>query len=180
MLIKNREEISMEKEQKVGLRFWNWLLAIGGILLFLSFIVLPPVFRILLPKEEAPIIEEKKNRQMNCMKTVTDGSMTATYQYFLDGEQESVSLISFSRIENYVTVPEEVIQECTSSNATYENQEGLYYQCQVLENQLTLDARVTRSLYVGDALPFMVDFRQNYSVIQEQLMNDGFTCEEVE
>lgn len=168
----------MEKEPKSGLSILNWILVVGGILLLTSFIVLPPVFRIVFKEEKPPVKEESQKRKVNCMKTTNEEGIDGTYQYFIDVENESINLVSFTKIEKYTQVPEEIINECNTSNQTYASQDGLYYNCQVLENQLTQDARVTRSTYTGPALPFMIDFKQNYSTIKEELTSTGFTCEE--
>ena len=43
----------MESKQKVGMTKLNWILSIGGIIILLVLIALPPVFRI--------VFEEKEN-----------------------------------------------------------------------------------------------------------------------
>lgn len=48
------------KEEKTGLTVTNWILSIGGILILLCLIILPPLFRVLLPEEEAIPLPETK------------------------------------------------------------------------------------------------------------------------
>ena len=55
-------------EVKIGMSPFNWFLSIVGILILLSFIVLPPVFRLVFPKpeEEAPFVDTIVIKTLKC------------------------------------------------------------------------------------------------------------------
>lgn len=168
----------MGNEQKVGLSVINWILCIGGILLLASFIILPPVFRAFVKEKEEPPINTEPI-QTRCLKTVGTEDIAMDYEYFLDGIGETLNMISYTSTGTYQIVPDETQATCDTNTMNYQNIEGLYYICGIVENKVIIESRVTLPNYQGDNLPFMINFKQNYSAIVSNLTQNGFTCNEV-
>lgn len=169
----------MEKEPKVGLSVLEWIICIVGIIVLSSFIVLPPVFRTFVKEkeEEPPVVITPI--QTSCSKTVESESITMEYVYFLDGSGENLNMISYTSTGTYANIPLEAEGTCNVNNLNYQNIEGLYYNCRISENKVITESRVTFPNYQGETLPFMINFKREYSLIISNLTQNGFACNEV-
>ena len=104
----------MKKEKKIGLTLVNWILSILGILLFASFIILPPVFRVVFKKEvkEPEPVEEIVIVNMTC----TRNSYTVN-----DHLEDNVVKITYAK-DSLLKYSKRTVQNFKNNTTAYEQE----------------------------------------------------------
>lgn len=171
-----------KEEQKVGLSTMNWILCILGIVFFSSFIILPPIFRVVF-KEEAPStppVVEQTEKAFSCFKELEDIEGYKSYQYTIRGVNNVLNMVAYTENFKYQALPEGASLECDSLNSMYTGFDGMYYNCQILENEKTTDIRITPSTYQGSLPMVLVPYQgETLTTYHEKLVGAGFTCNEI-
>jgi len=172
-----------KEEQKVGLSTMNIVLSVFGIIFFSMFIILPPIFRLVF-KEDAPIIPpvvDPVEVSFSCFMETEDTEGYKSYQYTIRGLGDLLDTIAYTENFKYQVLPENASWECETLNNTYGGLTGMYYNCRILENDKTIDTRITVSTYQGSVPMVLENYQgETLTTYYTKLVNSGFTCNEIQ
>lgn len=171
----------MEKEKKVGLTPLNWILCIIGILFFMSFIALPPMFRAFISDEEniggttpnnpsstaTPVV----TKTTICTKTEIDSE-----EYRIITEGETNKIIAYTNESDYDEL--DVFNSCEQEALNFINTTGLYNSCEIKDNKKIITHRITLEDYNEETSPMPFDFKLTNGEITSYLVSLGFSCNE--
>lgn len=169
----------MEKEKKVGLTPLNWILCIIGILFFMSFIALPPMFRAFISDEEniggttpnIPSPTPVVSKTTICTKTEIDSE-----EYRIITEGETNKIIAYTNESDYDEL--DVFNSCEQEALNFINTTGLYNNCEIKEDKKIITHRITLEDYNEETSPMPFDIKLSNGEITSYLTSLGFSCSE--
>ncbi len=183
-----------DQGQKIGMSWYNWVFSIFGLLLFLSFIFLPPIFRAFVEDEEtlppasspsspvvsspSPSLDVSETISTTCTKSTDEEDSV----YFFSSTSDDIQMIALTTTTHYDEVLEEEVSNCTLKNEQYQNIAGLVYECRMEGNDEIVDSRITVKDFLEESveLPISVDWHQKATDLTTFLTEDGFQCESQE
>lgn len=171
-----------KEEQKVGLSTMNWVLSILGIMFFSSFIILPPIFRLVFKEEEIlPPIVEQVERSFSCSREEEGEEGVNSYQYSVQGVNDSLNVVAYTEKNSQILSFGEGISECDTLNSIYSNSQGMYYLCQEADQNKQVDVRITVSIYQGSVPTFILSYQnETFTTYRDKLIQSGFACSEIQ
>lgn len=186
-----------DKKVKVGMSFMNWVLSFAGILVFLSFIALPPFFRLAYPKEE-PVEDISGKIPMEALVCKIENHSTPTYtenqtiniRYYID----QIRTYTKDTVQTYKDVEtfEADKQEYGRLSSAYSLVEGVSYDVSPdsVNLKITISEKYELGQFVekdvilpGEEEPIKVT--SNYTLedsltkVKTDLTALGYTCSEV-
>ncbi len=196
------ESKNKQNEKKMGIK--EWIFCIAGIILFTSFMVLPPVFRLIFPKEdivtnkkepsqkpnkpEGPIIvDDSSYDKITCRKTLPTNEIV---EIVLSHDERKLKVYIEKNTQSYQETTEEefqkIKQDCDYPQAPYLRIEGFQYICDSQNKNVTITkkydlktfANTTITLEDGSidlvSIPYL--YNQNIDNIQKNLENEQYIC----
>lgn len=169
----------MEKEKKVGLTPLNWILCIVGILFFMSFIALPPMFRAFINDDDniggttpnIPSPTPVVSKTTICTKTEMDKE-----EYRIITENNINQIIAYTNESDYDEL--DVFNSCEQEALNFINTTGLYNNCEIKENKKIITHRITLEDYNEETSPMPFDIKLSNGEITSYLTSLGFSCSE--
>ena len=168
----------MEKEKKVGLTPLNWILCIVGIIFFMSFIALPPMFRAFINDDNIggttpniPSPTPVVSKTTICTKTEIDSE-----EYRIITEGETNKIIAYTNESDYDEL--DVFNSCEQEALNFINTTGLYNNCEIKENKKIITHRITLEDYNEETSPMPFDIKLSNGEITSYLTSLGFSCSE--
>lgn len=199
LLVENKNQ---DVVKKMGIK--EWLFCIAGIILFTSFMVLPPVFRLIFPVEqiidkkpepsqkpeepEGPIVvDDSSYNKIICRKTLPTNEISEITLSHEDGRLQ-VYTEKNTKIYNEITEEEfkKIKENCDYPQSAYLRIEGFQYLCENQDKNITITkkydlktfANTTITLEDGSidlvSVPYFYD--QNIDNIQKNLENNQYIC----
>lgn len=192
-----------EQEKKMGIK--EWIFCILGIIIFASFMILPPVFRLVFPVEHT-ILEEPKPSQkpsepegpiivddsaydkIVCKKTLPTNEIS---EITLSHKEKRLQIYIEKNTNSYQNVSEEefnkIKTDCDYPQSPYLRIEGFQYICENQDRKVTITkkydlktfANTTITLEDGSVELVSVPYLYNQSIenIQKSLENEHYICE---
>ena len=171
----------MEKEKKVGLTPLNWVLCIIGILFFMSFIALPPMFRAFIsddgniggttPNNPSPTTTPAVDKTTICTK-----SAVTNEEYRIITEGETTKIIAYTNESVYD--PTDIFNSWEQTAQNFVNVSGLYNNCEIKEDKKIITHRITLEDYKEPTSPMPFDIKLTNGEIVSYLTSIGFNCSE--
>ena len=170
----------MDTEKKSGLNGFEIFFCILGILIFLSFIILPPIFRLVIPIEDEIVEDgaqepsgEVVSLETNCNRQLNN----LVEDYIIYSKDNVVEMIAITNTQDYDVITEDVAAQCATRTLEYQNINGLYYACSVLDNQIVTNVRVNTSQFNPNGpSPITVNYSLGFESLLQELEQSGFTC----
>lgn len=187
----NRKGDSMEEKKKVGMSGLNWFLSIIGILFFVSFIVLPPIFRSFIDEEvgeepntnvvesPSPTSDSSVDKQVNTIKICTKYGDRVDNSYLIQSQNDVILMFAQTDTTHYLE-GEDFSSNCDFESSLYQNIPGFYHACRVEGNDMIVESRVQIDDKIPENIPISYDLTQKASELEQQLVTNGFTCEDSE
>ena len=171
----------MEKEKKVGLTPLNWILCIVGIIFFMSFIALPPMFRAFINDDDniggtTPNIPSPTQKPEVDKTTICTKSETTNEEYRIITEGEATKIIAYTNESVYD--PLDIFNSCDQAVQNFVNVTGLYNNCEIKENKKIITHRITLEDYNEETSPMPFDIKLTNGEITSYLTSLGFSCSE--
>ena len=183
---------------KIGMSFFNWIMSIFGILILSSFIILPPLFRQIFPKEEkeGPFIDTIVIKNLKCSVTnrlvenhVEDDEITFKYYQNQLRNYSRVKKCTYTDIEEF----DADRQDYGKLSTAYSILEGVEYDANpdtvnlsiVINEKYDFGSFSPRSVTIpGEEESIYLDSEYKLGDSVEQIKTDleelGYTCENVE
>jgi len=196
----------MNENKKVGLTTLNWFLSISGIIILSLFIILPPVFRTVFKEEviieENEPVEEKEPVQNNgiddtnylkvtCTKQNPLVDYNETSQIILSHENNALRILTINSNRTYLNTKESESAYtdskllCSSNKDVLSSISGFNYNCDITDTNINETIKYDLAVFEVNNLPtdklnlFSPNYtlNQDITVIQNLLINDGYTCQ---
>ncbi len=172
----------MEKQTKIGMSGLNWFLSILGILIFLSFLVLPPVFRNFLEEEDStpspsPSSTSVPSQPVSMITTCKRTDVSGEEEYILSSTDDVLEMLAQTKTIYHEVVTEEVVTACNQNVEMYQNIPGFYYSCLIDGNNEVVEARVQLSEYNFSEIPISYPLNDSATALKSMLITDGFQCD---
>lgn len=175
----------MEKGKKVGLSPLNWVLCIAGILFFMSFIALPPMFRAFIPESDNLVNNGSDNNHNNnpietnkpivIQTTICTKGETTSEEYQIISEDNKTKLIAYTNESDYNGF-DLFSSSCEDESSNFVNVDGLYNGCEIKDNKKIVTHRITLGEYKGGSTIFPFDYKLSSQEIENYLVSIGFSC----
>lgn len=199
----NVEDKNQDMIKKMGIK--EWIFCIAGIIIFTSFMVLPPVFRLAFPvekiidkktepsqkpeKPEGPItVDDSSYDKIVCRKTLETNEIS---EITLSHEEKKLQIYTEKNTQSYQSISEEefskIKTDCDYPQSPYLRIEGFQYICENQDRNITITkkydlkkfANTTVTMEDGSieliSVPYL--YNQNIDNIQKQLENNQYSCQ---
>ena len=191
----------MENKQKVGMTKLNWILSIGGIIILLILMALPPVFRIVFEEKEnispskdnikpddtsnkpdsSADIDDTNLSKVICMIQTTDDDYIENYTITLAHQDKLLEMFTEDITHTYLFDSKEseskYAQEKLACNTTNTNANGLLYTCRATDDTIQTIKKVDLSKATSTDSKISLTYHQNIDDITTNLTNSGYTCQ---
>lgn len=190
----------MESKQKVGMTKLNWILSIGGIIILLVLIALPPVFRIVFEEKEnvntskdnikpddtsnkpdTSDIDDTNLSKVICMIQTTDDDYIENYTITLAHQDKLLEMFTEDITHTYLFDSKEseskYAQGKLACNTTNTNANGLLYTCRATDDTIQTIKKVDLSKATSADSKISLTYHQNIDDITTNLTNSGYTCQ---
>lgn len=174
----------MEQKQKVGMSGLNWFLSIVGILVFTSFIALPPICRSLIeedsstgnaPTASAPTKEENGAIVTTVCKKVEIQEET---EYLIQSKEDQLVMLAKTTTTHYADDPTNLEENCRIESSLYQGLAGFQYQCRVEGTDAIVESRLQMKDFQNDEIPIPFDVHQTVPKLKDEMTLAGFMCEQ--